>query len=123
MKRQWFLAVTVALLLSGMIGGGQQTAPEMTVLIRGANGALSVSNVVAGAGDTVSVAEGRVVVNGRTTYVQVETTGNWGPHRIEAGVYFVAGDPARLGTSPRAWGLVSQESIVGTVHIGKLPSR
>jgi hypothetical protein len=123
MKRQWFLAVTVALLLSGMIGGGQQAVPEMTVLIRGANGALSVSNVVAAAGDTVSVAEGRVVVNGRTTDVQIEMTGNWGPRRIEAGVYFVAGDPARLGTSPRAWGLVSQESIVGTVHIGKLPSR
>jgi hypothetical protein len=123
MKPQWLFAVTGALLLSGMIGEGQQTAPEITVLIRGANGALSVSNVVAGAGDTVSVSEGRVVVNGKITNAQVDATGNWGPRRIEAGLYFVAGDPARLGTNPLAWGLVSQESIVGTVDIGKLPSR
>jgi type IV secretory pathway protease TraF len=123
MKRKWLFAAVLALLPSGMIGVAQETGRDTTVLIRGVNDALTVSSVLAGPGDMVSLLDGQVVVNGKATDVRVEEAGNWGPRPVDAGVYFVAGDPARLGSNPRAWGLVSHERILGTVNLGKLPSR
>jgi type IV secretory pathway protease TraF len=122
MKREWILA-TAVLVLSGAIGSAQQPTASNAVLVRDSQNVLSVSTVVAGPGDTVSVSDGQVIVNGNATAVRVQLAGQWGPQVLDAKTYFVAGDPALLGSNVRAWGMVVKERIVGTVHLGQLPSR
>ena len=122
MKRESILAIAV-LALSGAIGSAQQPTTSNVVLVRDSQNVLSVSTVVAGPGDTVSVSDGQLVVNGNATAVRVQPADQWGPHVLDADTYFVAGDPALLGSSVRAWGMVTKQRIVGTVHLGQLPSR
>jgi len=121
--KQRVLIVTSVVLLSAVVGANQQASPTEAVLIRGEDNVLSVSTVLARPGDTVSVSDGEVTVNGKQIGVQVEASGVWGPRRVEVGTYFVAGDPARLGSNARAWGFVPQGHVVGTVRIGELPVR
>lgn len=123
MNRACLVSIGAVLLLSGAPGVAQQPATSDAVLIRDGNNQLLVSAVVAGPGDTVAVTGGQVMVNGRATAVRVQVAGDWGPRQLEAGTYFVAGDPAGLGRDQPAWGLIPESRIVGTVRIGALPAR
>ena len=122
MKREWIFA-TAVLVLSGAIGSAQQPTASNVVLVRDSENVLTLSTVVARPGDTVSVSDGQVIVNGNATAVRVQHAGQWGPQVLDAETYFVTGDPALLGSNVRAWGMVVKQRIVGTVHLGQLPSR
>ena len=95
--------------------------PELTPVLVRFDGKLVLTTVVAHPGDRVQIAEGELLVNGRLTGVRIDDAGSWGPEVIAPRTYFVAGDPATLGNDARAWGLVPETRIIGTVQIGAVP--
>lgn len=123
MNRARSVLVSAVVLLSGVLGAAQQLVRSDAVLIRDSDNQLFVSTVLARPGDTVEIAGGQVVVNGRATAARVQGVGDWSAREVEPGTYFVAGDPAGLGTAPRAWGLIPESRLVSTVQIGALPTR
>ena len=123
MNRTRIAAVGTAVLLCGILGSAQQAVTSDAVLVRNDNNQLFVSSVVAKPGDTVGISAGQVVVNGRATAIRVRVATDWAPREVAAGTYFVAGDPAGLGTADRAWGLIPENRVVGTVQLGVLPRK
>ncbi len=123
MNRVRLALVFGVVLLSGVFTVAQQSVKSDAVLIRDSNNQLFVSIVVGKPGDTIGITGGQVIVNGRTTTVRIRATSDWGPKELEPGTYFVAGDPAGLGAEERAWGLIPQSRIVGTVQVGAMPGR
>jgi hypothetical protein len=116
MTRWLWLAILPVILISPSI----QAQESAAVLVRSESG-LVVTNVLARPGDRVQIAAGDLIVNGRRTDVRIDTAGNWGPQIVAPRTYFIAGDPATLGNDPRAWGLVSETRIIGTVQVGAVP--
>ena len=75
-----------------------------------------IKRVVAVAGQTVRINDGRVYVNGqplREPYVHVTTTGSYGPQAVPADEVFVLGDNRGNSEDSRAFGFVPVGSIVG----------
>ena len=75
-----------------------------------------IKRVVAVAGETVRINDGRVYVNGRPLrepYVHVTTTGSYGPQAVPADEVFVLGDNRGNSEDSRAFGFVPVSSIVG----------
>jgi signal peptidase I len=75
-----------------------------------------IKRVVAVAGQTVRITEGRVYINGRPLrepYVHVNTTGSYGPQVVPAEEVFVLGDNRGNSEDSRAFGFVPVSSIVG----------
>jgi signal peptidase I len=75
-----------------------------------------IKRVVAVAGQTVRITDGRVYINGRPLrepYVHVTTTGSYGPQVVPAEEVFVLGDNRGNSEDSRAFGFVPVSSIVG----------
>jgi signal peptidase I len=118
-----FVFTSAVVILAGVVGGAaRQPVTSQAVLLRGTNNRLVVSMVVAKPGDRVEISNGVVAVNGSRTLIRVQPSGDWSPRVVEPKMYFVAGDPAGVGTDSREWGLVAADRILGTVQIGVLPT-
>ena len=77
---------------------------------------LYVKTIVAVPGDTISISDGRIIVNGIQSNLTVGATDRWGPRQVGDQLYFVAGDPRDIDRDSRGWGLVQAASILGTVR-------
>ena len=84
-----------------------------------------VKRVIGIPGDTVELAAGQVLVNGRPdTGLSVDAPAahiSSGPHHIGAGLYFVLGDHRRVSSDSRHWGLVPHASIQGKAMLRYWP--
>jgi len=81
-----------------------------------------VKRVIAEAGDTVKITDGRVFVNDLPlddSYVPPEyrSHDDWGPQTISDGYYFVMGDHRNNSSDSRHWGLVPKRYIIGRVQV------
>jgi type IV secretory pathway protease TraF len=86
------------------------------VLIKDNQSRLFVKVLAALPRDTVSILDGRLVVNGTQSDHGVSGTSNWGPRQLGESQYFVVGDPLMLNGDPAAWGIVEADSVLGTVQ-------
>jgi signal peptidase I len=81
-----------------------------------------VKRIVAEAGDTVRIDDGRVYVNEvllPDTFVLPEHRSheNHGPEVVEEGFYFVMGDHRNNSSDSRHWGQVPKKYIIGKVQL------
>ncbi|QWZ09448.1 signal peptidase I [Nocardioides panacis] len=82
--------------------------------------ALMVKRVVGLAGDTVALADGRLVVDGRPVpeaYVDLPSVDGvyYGPVTVPAGSVFVLGDDRASSVDSRSFGPVPRDRVVGRV--------
>jgi signal peptidase I len=84
---------------------------------------IAIERVVAGPGDTLSIAAGNPVVNGAEESLGVETQPCGGAAcdlprtiRVRAGEYFMLGDNRQTGDDSRSWGPVPVGWIIGKVE-------
>ncbi len=82
-----------------------------------------VKRIVAGPGDTVSIENGKVVVNGVVTnYVDAYTNSGSQrnitfPYTLAADDYFVLGDNRGNSSDSRSWGPVHKNEIIGKAWV------
>ena len=81
-----------------------------------------VKRLIAEAGDSVRVVDGRVYVNEvalRDDFVPAEyrSHDDWGPEVIPEGYYFVLGDHRNGSSDSRHWGNVPKKYVVGKVQL------
>jgi signal peptidase I len=82
-----------------------------------------VKRVVAKGGETISIKEGRVIVDGKTLdqeYVEEANMArtkqeDFGPLEVPPGMLFVLGDNRDSSNDSRYWGFVPREDVVGKV--------
>ncbi len=90
---------------------------EIVVLHPPSDGSRNyIKRVVAVAGQTVRIHEGRVSVNGqplREPYLRVNTNGDYGPQVVPPQDVFVLGDNRGNSEDSRAFGFVPVHNIVG----------
>lgn len=82
-----------------------------------------VKRVVALGGETLSISEGRVSVNGRPLeepYAVGRTEPEIRPQRIPEGSYFLMGDNRGSSEDSRAFGPVPKERVAGKIRPGQL---
>jgi signal peptidase I len=82
---------------------------------------LFVKRIIAREGDVVSIAGGRVTVNGEPLddqYIPADFRSHedWGPYRVPTGYYLVMGDHRNRSSDSRQWGPVPREAIIGRVQ-------
>lgn len=80
-----------------------------------------VKRIVAEAGDTVRILDGRVFVNDRELNdsrvpAHFRSHEDWGPYRVPHDFYLVLGDHRNRSSDSRHWGPVAREAIIGKVH-------
>ncbi len=83
---------------------------------------LFVKRLIATEGNTVQIADGRVIVNGRVLRDDYVTPSyrdhdDWGPETIQQGYDFVMGDHRNRSLDSRHRGLVPTKYIVGKVTL------
>ncbi len=81
-----------------------------------------VKRVIAEAGDTVRISDGRVFVNDLPVsdeYVALDYRSheNHGPEVVPEGYYFVMGDHRNNSSDSRHWGFVPKKYIIGRVQL------
>ena len=81
-----------------------------------------VKRVIAGAGDTVRIEDGRVYVNEvllPDEYVPPDYRSheNHGPEVVQEAHYFVMGDNRNNSSDSRYWGQVPEKYVIGKVHL------
>jgi signal peptidase I len=79
-----------------------------------------IKRVVAVAGQTVQIREGRVYINGqplREPYLHAQTNGDYGPRAVPAHEVFVLGDNRSNSEDSRAFGFVPLRNIVGEAMV------
>ena len=79
-----------------------------------------IKRVVAVAGQTIRIHEGRVYVNGqslREPYLRVSTNGDYGPQVVPQHDVFVLGDNRGNSEDSRAFGFVPVHNIVGEAMV------
>ncbi len=82
-----------------------------------------VKRVVAGGGETLSISDGRVWVDGKPLqepYAIGRTEPDMRPRRIPEGSYFLMGDNRVDSEDSRVFGSVPREQIVGKIKPGRL---
>jgi signal peptidase I len=89
---------------------------------------MFVKRVIASAGDTVQIINGRIIVNAMPVhddYVppSFRSHDSWGPEVIPAGHYFVMGDNRNNSSDSREWGYVPAKYILGKVQLRWWPVR
>jgi signal peptidase I len=81
----------------------------------GANDAM-IKRVVAVAGDTVAVRDGRLYVNGEVqveTYITEQPDYNWGPVQVPDGCLVVLGDNRSNSLDSHIWGFLPERNVIG----------
>jgi signal peptidase I len=81
-----------------------------------------VKRIVAEAGDTVRIEDGRVYVNeillpDKFVLPEHRSHENHGPEVVEEGFYFVMGDHRNNSSDSRHWGQVPKKYIIGKVQL------
>jgi len=77
-----------------------------------------VKRVIASGGDTVEIADGVVLRNGRAVdepYLTYRSLDHWGPQIVPEGTYFVLGDRRDHSSDSRHWGFVPRKYMLGRV--------
>jgi signal peptidase I len=77
-----------------------------------------VKRVIASGGDTVEIADGVVLRNGRPVdepYITNRSMDDWGPQIVPEGTYFVLGDRRDHSSDSRHWGFVPRNYMLGRV--------
>jgi signal peptidase I len=83
---------------------------------------LFVKRVIAGEGDEVRIASGKVYVNGAALHdefvpAEYRSFEDFGPQVVPQGYYFVMGDHRNGSSDSRLWGPVPKKYIVGKVQL------
>ena len=83
---------------------------------------LFVKRVIAGEGDEVRIASGKVYVNGVALHdefvpAEYRSFEDFGPQVVPQGYYFVMGDHRNGSSDSRLWGPVPKKYIVGKVQL------
>jgi signal peptidase I len=89
---------------------------------------LFIKRIIATAGDSIRVSDGRAYVNGELKcdeYVPASfrSQDQVGPERVAPGYYFVMGDHRNDSSDSRAWGLVPRRYILGKARARWWPLR
>ena len=83
---------------------------------------IYVKRIIGLPGETVEIRGGVVYINGspldESSYLTVETLGDWGPYYVTLDSYFVLGDNREASVDSRTFGTVSEKQILGRV-LGK----
>ncbi|MGH3072481.1 MAG: signal peptidase I [Gaiellaceae bacterium] len=100
-------------------------APE-AVEKAGCDGGTFIKRIVGLPGETVSMRDGRVLIDGRplrepylAPAYRGHETGVW--RRIPKRTYFVLGDNRNMSCDSRRWGVVSRDSIIGRAELTYWP--
>jgi len=83
-----------------------------------------IKRVIAVPGDTVSIHEGQVTVNGQLLeeeYLDETTRGDLDNTVVPDGSYFVLGDNRSNSSDSRSWGFVPEENIIGKAMFSYWP--
>ena len=75
-----------------------------------------IKRIIGLPGDTVEVAEGRVIRNGEVLeedYIKAEPTYTWGPETVPEGSLLVLGDNRNSSYDSHSWGFVPVENVIG----------
>jgi len=114
---KWSLGIIMfAVAAYATVVSAQSLSRGAFVLVKHDQSRLFVKVLAAVPGDTVSIVDARLVVNGtRGDHVIIETP-DWGPRRLGPSEFFVVGDPLSLNGDATAWGIVSGERVIGTVQ-------
>ena len=86
------------------------------VLMKDTERRLTAKNLVAVSGDTVSILNGRIIVNGEPTSFTVEQSLPWEPQKVGDQFYFVAGDPFDVDSDSDQWGIVPTSAVLATIR-------
>ncbi len=120
-----------------IVEGADPKTGEVVVLDSPETGAVLLKRVVAGPQDTVSISDGRVVLNGVAAPIEssdgalielLESTAHFvrltrgggpefGPIRLPSKKYLVVGDNRGLSHDGRSFGFVDRETILGRAEI------
>jgi signal peptidase I len=87
---------------------------------------LAVKRVIGLPGETVEVASGRVLVDGRPLaepYVAVPASNAVPPTKLKSGEYYLLGDNRRASHDSHVWGPLPAERLVGRVRFRIWPTR
>src|SRR5262245_52509556 len=76
------------------------------VLIADSSDRLTAKAILAAPGDLVEVRGGQLSVNGMRSDITLSGVVDWGPRLMDAGEYFVAGNPLQVADNPAGWGIV-----------------
>lgn len=108
-------------LLVWTLGAGSRAGPGDVVTLRApAGGPALLKRVVAQAGQTVELVDGRLVVDGRPqdeAFVDLESVDGtfFGPVTVRRGAVFVLGDARELSVDSRDFGDVPRSALTGIV--------
>ena len=83
-----------------------------------------IKRVIAVPGDTISIHDGQVFVNGKLiqeNYLDETTRGNLEDTVVPQGSYFVLGDNRSNSSDSRSWGFVPEENIIGKAMFSYWP--
>jgi signal peptidase I len=104
----------------GALGSDPVERGELAVMHEPGSDELVLKRIVAVGGDTVGIADGVLVVNGRRPVEPYADPSSidaeyWGPERVPAGSVFVLGDNRANSVDSRDFGAVPVTSLVGRV--------